>query len=167
VGRRSLLFNDYPADASVDATYGPRVRSISMNGYVSPGQAGSSADAYFKQTTYEKYLKSTDFNRLSPVNAFVFLDENPASLDDDWFAVGVGYFGGSAANENAANANYWDLPAVNHNGSSSFSFADGHGEIHHWIDGRTTSLAYTGTSTTSANNADCVWMATHATAPLN
>ena len=157
-----------PGDASVDNVFGPRVRSCSMNGYMSPGAGAGSSDGVLKQTTYKVFLKTTDFNyKLTPVNAFVFLDERWNSINDGWFEAQTGYYNGSAvpSNWNAAGANFDDLPAIYHNRCSSFSFADGHAEIHKWMDGRTISYDYTGTTQNAPNNQDMVWLTTHATVP--
>ena len=37
----------------------------------------------------------------------------------------------------AANANWRDLPASYHANAAGFSYADGHSEIHKWVDSRT------------------------------
>jgi prepilin-type processing-associated H-X9-DG protein len=51
---------------------------------------------------------------------FVFLDEHPDSIDDGYFL-------------NQSESDQWhDLPASYHDGSASFSFADGHSEKHRW-----------------------------------
>ncbi len=61
-----------------------------------------------------------------PANLFVFLDEHPESIDDGYFV------------DNAERLQWIDLPASYHNGAASFSFADGHSEIHRWRYARTT-----------------------------
>jgi prepilin-type processing-associated H-X9-DG protein len=54
----------------------------------------------------------------------VFLDEQGDSINDMLFMVNAGM---------AVNQEKWrDLPASYHNGAGSFSFADGHSEIHKW-----------------------------------
>ena len=64
------------------------------------------------------------FFRLSsipqPSNIFVFLDEHPDSIDDGYF-VNKAYY-----------TEWFRLPGSYHNGAASFSFADGHSEIHRW-----------------------------------
>ena len=72
---------------------------------------------------FRYFRKATDLGpNLSPADCFEFLDENPLSLND-------GYFEYIAAG-NGVN----DRPAVNHGSSSSFSFCDGHAELHKWHD---------------------------------
>jgi prepilin-type processing-associated H-X9-DG protein len=64
---------------------------------------------------------------------------------------------------------FLDFPAFYHNRAAGFSFADGHSEIHKWLDGRTMSPPIGKTSivvfpgTASANNQDVAWIQEHAT----
>jgi prepilin-type N-terminal cleavage/methylation domain-containing protein len=157
-----------PGDVSTDPVYGPRVRSCSMNGFMNPGPGAGPSASTLNQTTYKVFKKSSDFNsQLSAVNAFVFLDERWQSINDGWFSVQTGYYNGSAnpGSWNAAGANFDDLPAIYHNGCSSFSFADGHAEIHRWLNSATLSYTWTGQTQTAPNNQDMVWLTTHGTVP--
>lgn len=71
------------------------------------------------------YKKISDLKKLRPVNAWVFVDEHPDSINDGCFFVNV-------------TAPEWiDLPASYHNGAAGFAFADGHSEIKKWLDPRT------------------------------
>jgi prepilin-type N-terminal cleavage/methylation domain-containing protein len=113
-----------PADKSV--AYGgiPRVRSCSANCYVGTApelaKFGLSSKGW-GPTGWVSFTKSSSFNAiLSPSDCFVYLDENPISINDGfllWQPQGIG-----------------DRPAVNHGSSSSFSFEDGHCELHKWLD---------------------------------
>jgi len=116
-----------PADPSVDPKYGPRVRSCSLNGAVGIGSAGSESSATLKsyqQNGDEYFLKTSDFNKLKPVNAVMFLDERKENLDDGWCWPPW------------AEYNIGNLPAINHGNSSSISFGDGHAELHKWVGAR-------------------------------
>jgi prepilin-type processing-associated H-X9-DG protein len=94
--------------------------------------------------SYKAYFKYSDImGALGPSDAFMFLDENPKSINDGYFNL----FPGSID----------DRPAINHGNSSSFTFADGHAQLHKWQD---TYLLQTGGSTSSA---DHQWLVTHAT----
>jgi prepilin-type N-terminal cleavage/methylation domain-containing protein/prepilin-type processing-associated H-X9-DG protein len=98
-----------------------RVRSYSMNAMV--GNAGSYSQGGFNINVpnYVQFFKATSIP--SPANIFVFLDEHPDSIDDGYFL--NSYTDGAAP--------IWtDLPASYHDGAGSFSFADGHTELHHW-----------------------------------
>jgi len=69
------------------------------------------------------YGKTTDFTDPGPTKTFVFVDEEPASLND-------GGFGTSA---NPANKRWVDFPSTFHAGAAGFAFADGHSEVHKWV----------------------------------
>ena len=110
-----------PADKTQYGAGGTRVRSCSANSFMgtTPAEAASTElDSRF--TIFSKY--SSFGSSLPSVKAFVFLDENPLSLNDGFFRV------------SAARSSWGDFPAVNHGNASSFSFADGHAEIHKWRD---------------------------------
>jgi prepilin-type processing-associated H-X9-DG protein len=104
--------------------------------------------------TFKIFRKTTDFDsRLGPSDAFVFLDENPASLDDGFFYVF------ESINPNALSLAE-NFPAVNHGNSTSFTFADGHAELHKWHD------VFLKISTASSGNpasSDNIWLTSHAT----
>src|SRR5882724_7219514 len=127
-----------PADNYNDPTTGERVRSYSMNGVlggntVTVKGAAPGGAAFFGPPsppgTGMGAMKPTDLNSPGPANIFVILDEHPDSLNDAIFAFNPG---------SAPAAETWrDLPASTHNRSGSFSFADGHSELHKWQDGRT------------------------------
>lgn len=128
------------ADHYMDPTWhAEHVRSVSMNAYC--GNKG----AIDTTPGYKLFVKFTDFGSgLGPSDCWVFLDENPLSINDGlilYIAAG-----------NGVN----DRPAVNHGNSSSFAFADGHAELHKWVD---TFLSPTAT----AAGADTRWLAAHGT----
>jgi prepilin-type processing-associated H-X9-DG protein len=134
-----------------------------MNGLVGySNMGGFNADSYI--SGYEKYLKTTDFKKLSPVNAFVFLDERASSIDDGWFFVNPTGYNPNGATTSVVVQN---LPAVYHNRCSSFSFADGHAEIHKWFSANFASLSGNTQSTTynagQDGYADAYWLVSHAT----
>ncbi len=132
-----------PADTYKDPVYKVlRVRSCSMN-----YNCGTSGNAYGASAAYKQFHKSTDFNaRMAPSDCFVFLDEDPLSLNDGWFE----YIPTGNGNN--------DKPAVNHGNSSSFSFADGHVELHLWHDDFLSEAA-----PYKAGDVDPVWLAQHGT----
>lgn len=111
-----------PADNSFVKYEGPRVRSVSMNGYIigSDNQPNT-----YDNPVYKTYKKTTDITRPGPSDLWVFLDERADSINDGFFGQGVG---SSLIN---------DGPGSYHNGACGFSFADGHSEIHKWLDGDT------------------------------
>src|SRR6185295_878888 len=124
-----------PADKSKTIISGitfNRNRSISMNGWINPGRAGSVP--HFDDRC-EKYRRMPDFVKLSPSKAFVFMEEREDSINDGWYWVSsAGY------NNPADPAQYQivDYPASYNNGGAGMAFVDGHSEIHRWVDPRTT-----------------------------
>jgi prepilin-type N-terminal cleavage/methylation domain-containing protein/prepilin-type processing-associated H-X9-DG protein len=127
-----------------------RVRSASMNcfmgAYTSPGVDKNAVVGY---PGYKFFKKTSDFGpNLSASDAFVFLDENPASIDD-------GYFYGDPTE-----GGFGNLPAHNHGNSSSFSFADGHAELHKWIN---ILLTVNPSGGINAKKSDNVWLVQHMT----
>lgn len=100
-----------------------RVRSYSMNALV--GDAGPASAAGYNQNNpyYRQVFKLSDVSY--PSGIFVFLDEHPDSIDDGYFV------------NRASNKEWIDLPASYHEGAGTFSFVDGHMELHHWVDALT------------------------------
>ena len=115
---------------------GVRVRSYSMNGAVGGG-GGPTAQGNYPYPLAPVYYgtgssgvgravkKSTELLHPGPASTFLFLDEQADSINDGVFMFDPGYPIGSEK--------WRDLPASYHNGSGSFSFCDGHSEIHHWL----------------------------------
>jgi prepilin-type N-terminal cleavage/methylation domain-containing protein/prepilin-type processing-associated H-X9-DG protein len=134
-----------PADKKLDpASSLPRVRSCSANMYCGVPTRVYQMGNYNLNSAYKPFFKYNDFGSgLGPADCFVFLDENPDSLNDGYFEY---IADGSSIN---------DRPAVNHGNSSSFSFADGHCELHKWSDAFLT-LKGTGQK-------DPRWLAAHGT----
>jgi prepilin-type N-terminal cleavage/methylation domain-containing protein/prepilin-type processing-associated H-X9-DG protein len=151
---RSLGSYHCPAD-KIPSTIGPRVRSVSMNGYV--GDYTGTMSGIYHETTSRVYLRMGDFAVPGPSSTWVLLDEHPDSINDGLF----GFF--------MATSQSWDdVPASYHNGAGGFSFADGHVEIHKWIEG-TTRAPILKTSPSSATGKTSVrdhkWMQERTSAP--
>jgi len=129
-----------PSDRAVSAPqsaagWNERIRSYSMNAMV--GDAGDfSTNGYnINDPSYTQFFKTTQIPQ--PTEIFVFLDEHPNSIDDGYFVnkdPGTTYTSSYQGAPAATDAQWLDLPASYHNGSASFSFADGHCELHHWRD---------------------------------
>jgi prepilin-type N-terminal cleavage/methylation domain-containing protein len=100
---------------------GPRSRSYAMNGALTGKPTFVNAQP---GRTYFTAMTAGDLVSPGPVNVYVFLDEQADSLDDLQFMVDPGYAQGQERWRN--------LPASYHNKCGSFSFADGHSEIHLW-----------------------------------
>ncbi len=100
---------------------GPRVRSVSMNGYMN-GQT-TQANVSGAMAGYKIYTKISDMIAPGPADLWVFLDEQADSINDGFFLIQLGQ-----------TANWTDRPAAYHGGTGAFSFADGHAESKKWRD---------------------------------
>jgi prepilin-type N-terminal cleavage/methylation domain-containing protein len=140
---------------------GPRVRSISMNGFV----GGTTEDTVYGYTTYRIFLKDSHFNR--PAMTWVFVDEHPDGINDSLFGMHMPTY------TLWPRAATWDdVPASYHNWACGFCFADGHAEIKKWVDSQTkvpvqrkngATSPGAGTGTTSPR--DNAWMVERTTSP--
>jgi prepilin-type processing-associated H-X9-DG protein len=68
------------------------------------------------------FFKTTDFKIAS--KTWVFSDEHPDSIND-----GIQY----TPTSDGEDSEWGDLPASYHVGACGFAFADGHSEIHKWM----------------------------------
>jgi prepilin-type N-terminal cleavage/methylation domain-containing protein len=135
----------------------PRLRSNSMNAFLTGGAYGANASY---ANAYRYYNKLTDIKDPSPSNLWVFTDEHPDSINDGWLIV------------EPSTPIKWgrDLPGSYHNKANSFTFADGHSELHKWLE-PTTSAPVTqnehGTYPgTFPSDRDIAWMIQHSTSHL-
>jgi prepilin-type N-terminal cleavage/methylation domain-containing protein/prepilin-type processing-associated H-X9-DG protein len=112
-----------PADTAVISanTFGisgtyPHVRSMSMNTWLSP------IAPYNNNTTCRCYYKETAMINPGSANLWVFMDENPVSINDGSFIC-------------EPDVQQWiDCPASYHNSAGGMTFADGHAQIKKWSD---------------------------------
>ena len=103
-------------------------------------------------------MKTSDITSPQPANVWVLVDENPDSINDAAFAVDM--------NDKYPNTVWQDTPANYHCGACGFAFADGHSEIHKWVDPRT--IVRNGSVgrlvVQNPLSADMVWLATRTSA---
>ena len=132
-----------PADISLFQGH-QRVRSVSMNSAVgtvwwsdsshngtkTPGSAvgggwlpGSYNDW---QTTYRTYGKITQMTKPGPSSTWVIADENPNTINDGSLAV--------CMDGSGPEGHIVDFPANYHGNACGLAFADGHAEMHKWVD---------------------------------
>jgi prepilin-type N-terminal cleavage/methylation domain-containing protein len=155
-----------PADMSrsFGKTGDPRVRSISESQAFSSDPAST---GHWDSPPWRIFMKYSQITLPAPVNVWVFVDENPDSINDAAFAVAM---------DPAINgiplfqATTWqDTPANYHCGGCGFSFADGHSEIHKWRDPRTLAIPTTYNQNISTrfqgSNKDITWVQERTTAP--
>jgi len=141
--RRSGIYQgSNPANAGKDV---PAARTFSMNQAVGTicvaydtgsGHTGAPArpvngpwlnnsQRHKRDKPYRTYGKMSDLNRPGPANTWVIIDEDALSVNDGGFGVGM------------RQAEWIDWPGTYHNNAAGIAFADGHSEIHKWLDPRT------------------------------
>ncbi len=141
----------------------PRIRSVSMNNWTGgPGWGNSGPWTPSAAKGWRVYLKLTDMADPGPSSTFVFLDEREDSINDGYFVVDMaGYTQVDGGAITASRFKIVDYPASYHNGAGGLAFADGHSEIHKWLDGRTKpgiSKTDRPLDISSPNNRDVLWM---------
>jgi prepilin-type N-terminal cleavage/methylation domain-containing protein/prepilin-type processing-associated H-X9-DG protein len=113
----------------------PRTRSVSMNFFL--GAFGDEGDGSESQG-YPIYLKTTDLipsQSPGPSMTWVFIDERQDCINWGNYMTDMS---GDTPSVPFSYAFDQDMPAFYHNNSGSLAFADGHSEIHKWMDPRTT-----------------------------
>jgi len=132
-----------------------RVRSVSMNGFM-----GGGPDINIAGTQFREFATFSQLTDPSPSQAWVFIDEREDSINDGFFVVDV-------AVHYAIN----DYPAGYHAGAGALSFADGHVEIHKWLEPSTQPLLIpgqllpAGSRPTSPTDRDIGWLLPRTTSP--
>lgn len=143
-----------PADPSwVTPASGPqagvqtrRIRSYSMNFFLGGFAGEGASDAAGSDASwgglYPVYLKYADISvggsSPGPAKTFVFIEERYDCIN--WGNFLTDMAGYPTKSTPAAPARYeWneDIPSSYHNKACAISFADGHGEIHKWLNGST------------------------------
>jgi prepilin-type N-terminal cleavage/methylation domain-containing protein/prepilin-type processing-associated H-X9-DG protein len=113
------------------------IRSMSMNAFMgSPVSGPYSSDpnnpAWMTPPNYLEVFEKSSSIASAPGGTsqyWVFLDENPASINDGWFVCSP-----DTAPPISTPGLWWDVPASYHAGAGGVSFADGHAEIRVWTD---------------------------------
>ena len=95
------------------------VRSMSMNAWMNPIEV-------WGDRPVRVFRKLSSINAPSPSMAFVFIDENPHTINDGHFV------------SDPTSTKWVDTPASYHGDAAGLSFADGHAEIKKWSDPRVT-----------------------------
>ena len=120
-----------PADNYyVPGTSQTRVRSCSMNSYVDSMNFAITSPTFTPYSTGSRcYPKMSAIagSAPGPSDLFLLVDEHGDCIDDDWFFTDM----------ITGTVHWYNLPASYHNGSSAFTFSDGHSEMHKWHDGKT------------------------------
>ena len=138
-----------------------RSRSVVMDGAVGDGDKYQEPAYPFSWTQWYVAKKTTDFHTPGPSDVWVFSDEHPDSIDD-----ALMYTASYAVNI------FTELPGNQHGGACGLAFADGHSEIHKWVDSVMTShttVKYIGPNDSgvtqrvpcSLTDRDMLWLAAH------
>ncbi|HLH54535.1 MAG TPA: DUF1559 domain-containing protein [Verrucomicrobiae bacterium] len=161
----------------------PVARSVSMNqavGTIDPGYAGGGSDSGPpRQPTNGPWLtgnygqnnastgpfatfgKSSNFRGTSPAQVFMLADESQFSINDAALA--------TCADVN--NPKFIDYPSTAHNNGCSFSFCDGHAEMHKWKGGAIVLTASQGPGSKPVSGpldmADFLWLASVSSARIH
>jgi prepilin-type N-terminal cleavage/methylation domain-containing protein len=143
-----------PSDKTLE-TFGnkklPVVRSYGMNAFV--GWKGASYRDN-PATNYRLYTRTTDFTQPGPSDIFVFSEIHHDSICRPFYGLIM------------TSSSFYHVPANYHKPSSTFTFADGHAEIHKWVDPRTynppKTLSWHDHSYPVANSRDVAWLQQHA-----
>jgi prepilin-type N-terminal cleavage/methylation domain-containing protein/prepilin-type processing-associated H-X9-DG protein len=153
-----------PADKyTVTPTSGPfkgqaivRIRSNSMNSWMGMDKGGYT---WFGNSTFRAYFSYSDIVDPGPTLTWVLVDEHPDSMNDGFFCVDMNNY------PTPSGTVLPDCPASYHNGACGFAFADGHSEIHRWLDPRTKPKVRKAPYSpgNQANNPDVLWIWDHTT----
>jgi prepilin-type N-terminal cleavage/methylation domain-containing protein/prepilin-type processing-associated H-X9-DG protein len=127
-----------------------RARSYSASLAIGPGNAQNGPwDPIYQQIT-----KMSGLAFPKPAETFLYLDEHPDSINDP------GFF---SPNQTSL----LDVPSTLHNGAASFSFIDGHAELHRWTGcltqarARQVQYTYINNALGSAGDPDLHWLSYH------
>jgi len=142
-------------------------RTVSLNGAVgtNPHKKGKTAvdgpwlDGIHTHTVNKTWCcfgKMSDFIRPGPDKTFTFMEEDNYSLNDGHF---------SCMGPNSQNSyKMIDWPSTLHAMSGPLAFADGHAEMHQWVDSRTKVYKLNVSISLQTGNRDLDWLAQHASA---
>ena len=144
-----------PSDKTLELVGNKRVqvtRSYGMNSY-----AGWRGAVYRNNPdpNYRLFLKTADITEPGPSDLFLISEIHHDSICRPFYGLVMG------------RSSFYHVPANYHKPSSSFLFADGHAELHRWVDPRTQNppktLDWHSHDYPVANSRDVAWLQEHAT----
>ena len=121
----------------------PKIRSYSLNSYLGP------LNITYNSAAYRQFKKMSDVAAVGTSSIFTFQDVMPENLCFPAFIV------------NMASTTFFHLPSSRHLKVGVVAFADGHTEMHRWVDERTRPMPVSGIvahGTSGANNPDFLWI---------
>lgn len=126
----------YLSTAQKNSGWDHRCRSVAMDAAIGDAPITAGAPGYkpasslsIQYTPFFIARTTGDLNNPGPSMSWLFIDEHPSSIDD-----GILY---TNPRETTGNGVFTELPSSDHNGACGVSFADGHAEIHKWLDPHT------------------------------
>ncbi|MDB6121675.1 MAG: xcpT 2 [Pedosphaera sp.] len=119
---QSLGIYRCPSDPSKNGSL-PKVRSISMNGWIGTSRAQTFSAG---GTAFRVFIKESDLTQPGSSRTWMLIDEHEQSINDGWFFVDM-----------TSARPFADMPATRHNRGFVLSFCDGHSEIFKLRDNRT------------------------------
>jgi prepilin-type N-terminal cleavage/methylation domain-containing protein len=136
----------------------PRIRSMAMSNWVG-GNGNDAANGYRgywgNGGKWKVYRKISEMLVPGPANTYVLLDERKDSINDAYFVVEMDGW------PNPATTRVIDYPASYHGQAGGLAFADGHSEIHRWVDPDTMPpLGKDLSVKNDPNNRDIMWLQT-------
>lgn len=153
--------DNYLSQAQIGAKYIGRVRSISINAFLSGGAYPNPEAGSFKYPDYEGYSKESQLIAPSPSQLWVVAEEHPDSVDDGWLIIQI------------TNPNEWgNVPNSLHNKACNFNFADGHNEMHKWVSAKTSppvryvNITEVPNRIEDPGSPDILWMSNHSSVLL-
>jgi prepilin-type N-terminal cleavage/methylation domain-containing protein/prepilin-type processing-associated H-X9-DG protein len=149
----SLAVYKCPADKK-NVNGVPTVRSMSMNAWMDPINNSTEGNQVWNggNSGMRVFYKQSDITVPGPSMCWVFIDENPWSINDGWFVC------------DPSNVNTWiDKPASYHGNACGLSYADGHAEIKKWRDGKLINSQTTAWLPADPNVPDWTWFAERTT----
>ena len=142
----------------------PRVRTMAMSIWVGGWKQndGTVTDANCSGPEWRVYSKLSDMMNPGPARTWVLMDER-----EDRINYGNAFTDMHGYPDNPPSWRFhYDYPGSYHNRAGGFSFADGHAEVHKWLDPRTkapiTGKFMISSVQPSPNNRDMVFMSDHA-----
>ena len=150
--------DNYRSTEQKKAGFPFRNRSQSMNASLGlfntssdPAVSGANGKNPLTGGDRRQFLKQSQIPE--PATLFCTLDEHADSINDGYFINGF------------SPAQWGDIPASYHNGAGSFSFCDGHAEVHKWLGVATkipVTYVYTSRAFDAAGKQDALWLEQHA-----
>jgi prepilin-type processing-associated H-X9-DG protein len=137
-----------------------RIRSCAMNGAMGDGYKWFAPNNPGDWPAFYNVKKVTDMHNPGPANCWLIMDEHPNSDDDVTFYVNPAYATGNGT------GTFTELPGSMHNGAAGLVYADGHAEVHQWLNPQTIkpvnpSITFYMQNVSVTSDQDLTWLAQH------